>query len=58
MPFIFNSDCIEAFNKLKDQFISFPILYYYNPDLKLMLKIDASNRVLAGIFLQLYLDGK
>ena len=57
-PFVFNSNCIEAFNELKDRLISSPVLYYYNLDLKLMLKTDASNGVVAGILLQLYLDGK
>jgi hypothetical protein len=58
MPFVFNNDYIEAFKELKNQLISFLILYHYNLDLKLMLKMDASNRVIAGILLQLYLDSK
>ena len=58
MPFIFNNNCIKAFGELKDQLIFFPILYHYNPDFKLMLKTDAFNKVVAGILLQLYLDGK
>jgi len=57
-PFVFNSDCIEAFKELKERLISSLILYHYNLDLKLMLETDASNRVIAGILLQLYLDGK
>jgi hypothetical protein len=57
MPFIFN-DCIKAFKKLKNLFIFSLILYYYNLDFKLMLKIDISNKVIAGILLQLYLDSK
>ena len=58
MPFIFNSDYIEAFNELKNWLISFPILYHYNLNFKLMLEIDTSNGVIAGILLQLHLDGK
>ena len=58
MPFVFNSDCIEAFNELKDQLISSLVFYYYNLDLKLMLETDAFNKVIAGIFLQLYPDSK
>ena len=42
---------MEAFKELKDRLISFLILYYYNPDLKLILEIDASNGVIAGILL-------
>jgi hypothetical protein len=58
MPFIFNNDYIEAFRELKGWLISSLILYYYNLDLKLMLKTDASDGVIAGILLQLYLDGE
>jgi len=58
MPFIFNSDCIEAFKELKEWLISSLILYYYNLDLKSILETDASNRVIAGILLQLHLDGE
>jgi len=49
---------MEAFKEVKNRLISFLILYYYNLDLKLMLEIDASNRVVVGILLQLYLDGE
>ena len=58
MPFIFNNSYIEAFKEIKDWLISSLVLYYYNLDLKLILETDASNRVIAGILLQLYLDGK
>jgi len=58
MSFIFNNNCIKAFKELKDQLISFLILYYYDLDLKLILETDASNRVVAGVLLQLYLDSK
>jgi len=51
MLFIFNNSYIEAFKEIKDWLISFLILCYYNPDLKLMLKTDAFNRVVAGILL-------
>jgi len=57
-PFIFNDSYIKAFKEIKDWLISSLILRYYNPDLKLMLKTDASNRVVVGILLQLYLDGE
>ena len=58
MPFVFNNDCTEAFKELKNWLIFSLILCYYNLDLKLMLKIDVSNRVIVGILLQLYLDGE
>jgi len=49
---------MEAFKEIKNQLISSLILCYYNLDLKLMLETDASNGVIAGILLQLYLDGE
>jgi len=58
MPFVFNNNYIEAFGELKDRLISFLILCHYDLDLELMLETDASNRVVAGILLQLYPDGK
>jgi len=51
MPFIFNNNYIKAFKEIKNRLISFLILYYYNLDLKLILKTDTSNRVIAGILL-------
>ena len=57
-PFIFNNNCIETFKELKNWFISSLILYHYNLDLELILKINASNRVIAGILSQLYLDSE
>jgi len=58
MSFIFNNNCIKAFKELKDRLISSLILYHYDLDLKLMLETDAFNRVVAGVLLQLYLDGE
>ena len=57
-PFTFNNNYMEAFKEIKNQLISSLILCYYNLDLKLMLETDASNGVIAGILLQLYLDGE
>ena len=48
----------EVFKELKDWLISSLIFYYYNLDLKLILEINTSNRVIARILLQLYLDSK
>jgi sporulation-control protein spo0M len=58
MPFIFNNNCIKAFKELKNQFISSLVLCHYDLDLKLMLEMDASDRVIVGILSQLYLDGE
>jgi hypothetical protein len=57
-PFIFNSNYIKAFKELKERLISSLILRHYNPDFKLILETDASNGVIAGILLQLYLDSE
>ena len=51
MSFIFNDNYIKAFKELKDWLISSLILYYYDLDFKLMLKIDTSNGVVAGVLL-------
>jgi len=50
-PFVFNDSYIEAFKQLKKRLISSLILYYYNPDLELMLETDASDRVVVGVLL-------
>jgi hypothetical protein len=49
--YYYYNNYIEAFRELKDRLISFLILYYYNLDLKLILEIDTSNGVIAGILL-------
>ena len=57
-PFVFDNNYTEAFKELKDRLTFSLILRHYNPDLKLILETDASNRVVAGVLLQLYLDGE
>ena len=49
---------MEAFKKLKNRLVSSLILYHYDLDFKLMLKINTFNGVIVGILLQLYLDSK
>jgi len=49
MPFVFDNNYIEAFKELKDRLTSSLILRYYNPDLKLILETDASNKIVAGV---------
>ena len=58
MPFVFNDNYIEAFKELKDQLTSSLILRHYNLDLKSILETDASDRVVVGVLLQLYLDSE
>ena len=56
-PFIFDSDCSEAFQELKERLLSAPVLRHYNPDLETRLETDASDGVVAGILSQLHPDG-
>jgi len=51
MPFIFDDNYIETFKELKDRLTSSPVLYHYNLDFKLMLEIDISDGVVAGVLL-------
>jgi len=48
----------EAFNTLKEAFITAPILVYYNPDLPLVLETDLSDFALGEVVLQKQKDGK
>jgi len=57
-PFVFDDNYTEAFKELKDRLTSSLILCHYNLDLELILETDASNRIVAGVLLQLYLDGE
>ena len=49
MLFIFNNNYIKAFKELKNWLIFSLIFYYYDLDFILMLKMDISNRFIAGI---------
>ena len=53
VPFIFNKGCKEAFQQLKTQLTTAPILSHYDPEQKTMLELDASDGITAGIFSQL-----
>lgn len=48
----FYKDCIEAFENLKQELTSFPVLRLYNPQLETELHTDASSLALAAILLQ------
>jgi hypothetical protein len=39
------------FIELKSRLINAPLLVYFNPNYKSIIKIDASNRVLSRVFL-------
>jgi len=50
--FQFDNQCVEAFNKLKDHLISFPVLRLYNPTLETELRTDVSIIALVAILIQ------
>ena len=56
--FVFDSDCYEAFQELKERLLSAPILRHYDPRLESILETDASDGVVAGILSQLHPDGE
>jgi hypothetical protein len=48
-PWNFDDKCRSAFTKLKDAFISAPILTHWAPDQQLTVETDASDYAIAGI---------
>src|SRR5436190_22853070 len=52
VPFIFDRDCVIAFEALKQALISYPILRTYDPTLLTEIHTDASAVAIAGILLQ------
>jgi RNase H-like domain found in reverse transcriptase len=50
--------CEQAFNDLKRRFITTPILAYFNPDLKYVVKTDSSDYVLGGVLSQYNKNGE
>ena len=49
-PFNFDAIYKKAFNKLKEQLSSAPLLAYFYLEWPLMLETNASDSVIAGIF--------
>ena len=58
VKFEWNNACQEAFNLLKQRFTSAPILAHFDYEKKCIVKIDASDNVLAGVLSQYGEDGK
>jgi len=56
VPFVWDSSCEKVFRKLKDAFISAPILWYFDPDLQTIVETDASDYVTSGILSQKHLE--
>lgn len=50
--FVFDEKCVKAFQNLKDELISSPVLCTYNPFAPTEIHIDASAIAIAGMLLQ------
>ena len=52
MPFIWGPEHTEAFNMLKREISTAPVLKYYDPHKPLMLQTDACSKGLGAVLLQ------
>lgn len=50
--FAFDENCVRAFNKLKEELISYPVLRLFNPAAETELHTDASALGLGAFLLQ------
>jgi len=51
-PFIWTKGCQDAFQTLKERFISAPILKWFDPDKRIIVETDSSDYVSGGILSQ------
>ena len=58
MKFKWTAKCEQAFNNLKQRFITALILTYFNPNLKCVIKTDLSDYTLSGVLSQYNKNGK
>ena len=58
MKFKQTARCKQAFNNLKQRFITAPILAHFNSNLEYVIKINSSNYALGGVLSQYNKDGK
>lgn len=56
VPFVWTSECQEAFDTLQDKILNKPILKNINSDLPFYLVTDASETAFCGILMQKYND--
>lgn len=57
VPFVWDTDCERAFQKLKEQLLAIPTLMHFDPELETKIETDASDGVIAGVLSQLHADG-
>lgn len=53
VPFIWTPECEEAFQELKQNLATAPVLAHYRPELPTQLETDASDNIVAAILSQL-----
>jgi len=58
MKFKWTARYKQAFNNLKQRFITAPILTHFDPNLECVIKIDSSNYALGGVLSQYNKNGK
>ena len=56
--FIFDNECAQAFETLRNRLVSAPLLAHYDIDHQCLLETDASDTVVAAVFSQKGLDGE
>ena len=56
--FVWNNDCVHAFNDLKQKIASYPVLRIFNLNATIELRTDASAKGLAAILFQKASDNK
>ena len=57
VPFIWNDTCEAAFNALKRQLASKPVLCFPQLDKSFIVEVDASNHAVGGVLSQVFDDG-
>ncbi len=57
VPFVFDAECLRAFNTLRERLMSAPILIHFDPAKETRIETDASDGVIAGVLLQKHTDG-
>jgi len=50
--FCFNQNCIDSFNLLKNELVTYPVLALYDPSAETELHTDACSQGLGGVLLQ------